>query len=125
MNPEGFLPQGVKPGSLVGLSTNPVTKGKGSTKRSEKINMKIPATITQILPNGNLVLIGRQEIRVNFENRDFVVSGIVRPSDITSSNTVSYAKMAEARIAYGGRGIITEFQQPAYGQQIVDIITPF
>lgn len=117
--------QGIKSGNLVGLSTNPSTTGDANSKRSEKIDLVIPATITQVLPNGNLVLVGRQEVRVNFETRDLVVSGIVRSSDITSSNTVSYSKLAEARIGYGGRGVLTDFQQPGWGQQIVNLLSPF
>lgn len=116
---------GIKSGNLVGLSTNPSTNGEGKAERSESINLTIPATVIQILPNGNLVVMGRQEVRVNFETRDLVVSGIVRSSDVTAANTIKYSQMAEARIGYGGRGTITEFQQPAWGQQIVNILSPF
>ena len=66
------------------------------------------AVITQILPNGNMVLAGRQEVRVNYELRDLQVAGIIRPEDITSTNTVDYDKIAAARISYGGRGQLTD-----------------
>ncbi len=78
-----------------------------------------------MLPNGNLVIVGRQEIRVNFEVRELQLAGLIRPEDITSTNTVSYDRIAEARIAYGSRGQITDVQQPHYGQQVFDIIWPF
>jgi flagellar L-ring protein precursor FlgH len=81
--------------------------------------------IIQVLPNGNLVLQGRQEMRVNFEVRELLVSGIIRPEDILQTNTISYDKIAEARIAYGGRGQLTDVQQPRYGAQFLDVILPF
>jgi flagellar L-ring protein FlgH len=81
--------------------------------------------VTQVLPNGNLVVQGRQELRVNFEVRELQITGVIRQQDISSTNTVSYTKLAEARISYGGRGQLTDVQQPRYGQQLLDIIAPF
>jgi flagellar L-ring protein precursor FlgH len=101
------------------------TEGKGAITRSESIDLLVAAVVTEVLPNGNLIISGTQEVRVNFEVRVLNVSGIVRPRDISTDNSVSYDRIAEARISYGGRGRITEVQQPAWGQQVMDIIAPF
>ena len=113
------------PGSLVGASSRMSNEGAGEVQRQESIRMNVAAVITQLLPNGNLVLEGRQEVRVNFEVREVYVAGIARPEDITPLNTVPHDKIAELRVAYGGRGQLTDVQQPRYGQQLLDIILPF
>ena len=99
--------------------------GKGSVNRQEALQTNVAGVVTQVLPNGNLVIEGRQEIRVNFEIRELIVAGIVRPEDIESDNTIESTKIAQARIAYGGRGQITDVQQPRYGQQVLDVVLPF
>ena len=101
------------------------SEGKGSVDRSEALSTNVAGVVVQVLPNGNLVIEGRQEIRVNFEIRELVVGGVVRPEDIESDNTIDSTKIAQARIAYGGRGQITDVQQPRYGQQVMDVILPF
>ena len=99
--------------------------GKGSVDRKEALQTNVAGVVTQLLPNGNLVIEGRQEIRVNFEIRELIVAGVVRPEDIESDNTIDSSKIAQARIAYGGRGQIMDVQQPRYGQQVLDVILPF
>jgi flagellar L-ring protein FlgH len=120
-----WLPDAVKPDKLVTLGSDSKIDGKGSVDRSEKINVKIAAIITQILPNGNMVLQGKQQMVVNYDMRELQVSGVIRPEDISSENTVNYEQIAEARIAYGGKGQIMDVQQARYGQQVYDIIFPF
>lgn len=120
-----LLPEQIDPGNLIDADSKGSHKGEGKIARDEDIELKIAVVISQVLPNGNLVILGRQEIRVNFEVRELQIAGIIRPEDITSGNTISYEKIAEARIVYGGRGQITDMQQPRYGQQFYDIIFPF
>ena len=104
--------------------SNTSTKGDGSTERSEKLVLQVAAVVTGVLENGNLLISGSQEVRVNHEMRILNVAGIVRPLDVDSDNRISYERIAEARISYGGRGRLTEVQQPPYGQQVMDLISP-
>ncbi len=122
---ENALPNNVDPGSLVKMGSDNSNVGAGSINRSESINLTLAALVAQVLPNGNLVIAGHQQMRVNNELRDLQVSGIVRKEDITSANTVDLAQIAEARISYGGNGTVSDVQQPRYGSQLLDILLPF
>ncbi|MEX6504971.1 flagellar basal body L-ring protein FlgH [Jiella sp. M17.18] len=99
--------------------------GKGTVNRKEDIDLSVAAVVTQKMPNGNLFISGQQEVRVNFEVRVLSIAGIIRPRDILPDNTINYDKIAEARISYGGRGRLTDVQQPGWGQQVYDAVAPY
>jgi flagellar L-ring protein precursor FlgH len=115
-------PQANNVANITGTTNN---QAIAEIKREEQVTFNVAALVTQVLPNGDLVVVGRQEMRVNFEVRDLQITGVVRPQDISSTNTVSLDKLAEARVSYGGRGQITNLQQPRYGEQLFDILAPF
>ncbi len=119
------LPNAFDPSKLVGIDASTDRSGSGSVNRSETLTTRIAATVVQALPNGNLVIQGRQEVRVNYERRDLVIAGIVRPVDIESDNTIDSTKIAEARISYGGRGDLTSVVKPRLGDKVLDTIIPF
>ncbi|HVT50143.1 MAG TPA: flagellar basal body L-ring protein FlgH [Dongiaceae bacterium] len=115
----------VNPADLVDTSSTTAQTGDGTIDRSEAVDLRVAAVITQVLPNGNMVLKGTQQVRINTELRELDVEGIIRPQDISTANEIPYDQIAEARIAYGGRGTISDVQQPRYGQQVYDILFPF
>lgn len=119
------LPVGASLNEAVELDSTSSSKGKGSVKRKEKLTLRVAATIIEVMPNGVFSISGSQELRVNFEMRELLVTGFVRPADISRQNEITYDKIASARVSYGGRGQITDVQQPRYGQQILDILLPF
>ena len=119
------LPVGASSASAVDLGGSSSSSGSGSVSRSEKLELRVAATVVDVLPNGVLAISGSQELRVNFELRELLVTGYVRPDDISRQNEITYDKIASARVSYGGRGQITDVQQPRYGQQILDAILPF
>lgn len=120
-----FLPGGVDPTQLVDASSNSTNTGEGAIEREEEIKLKLAAMITQVLPNGNFVIRGSQEVRVNNEVRELLLDGVIRPEDILNNNSISHEKIAEARVSYGGRGTLSDVQQARYGQQFYDIVFPF
>ena len=115
----------ILPGKILTADSTASSEGKGSVDRKEELSTNVATVVTQVLPNGNLVIEGKQEVRVNYEIRELIVAGIVRPEDIESDNTIDSTKIAEARIAYGGRGQIMDVQQPRIGQQVMDVLLPF
>ncbi|PWC42569.1 flagellar basal body L-ring protein FlgH [Azospirillum sp. TSO22-1] len=122
---ETKLPGSMNPSNLVNMDSTASSNGNGTIQRNERIAMRVAAVVTEVLPNGNFVIAGRQEVRVNYELREMRIAGVIRPEDVTNINTIDYDKIAEARITYGGRGQITDVQQPRYGQQVLDIVLPF
>jgi flagellar L-ring protein precursor FlgH len=120
-----FLPGDASLANAADANSSSNSAGQGSVSRNESLELKIAATVTDVLDNGVLRIQGSQEVRVNFELRELLVTGYVRPEDISRRNEITYEKIAAARISYGGRGQISDVQQPRYGQQIADIVLPF
>ncbi|MEM6481200.1 MAG: flagellar basal body L-ring protein FlgH [Pseudomonadota bacterium] len=119
------LPEGSSLGDAVDISSSARSGGDGSVRRAEELTLRVAAAVTQVLPNGVLEISASQEVRVNFELRELLVQGFVRPEDISRQNEITYDKIASARISYGGRGQITDVQQPRLGQQFLDMVLPF
>ncbi|MBI1686079.1 flagellar basal body L-ring protein FlgH [Caulobacter hibisci] len=119
------LPGGFDPANAVGTNSAFSNAGAGSVSRSEKINLTVAAIVAQVMPNGNMVIQGTQEVKTNNELRQLTVAGIVRPEDISSANTIKHTQIAEARISYGGRGDISRVQKTPAGQSLVEKFSPF
>ncbi|AIF81534.1 flagellar L-ring protein FlgH [endosymbiont of Acanthamoeba sp. UWC8] len=122
---KNILPDAVNPSKLLNVTSNDNNTGEGKVDRQETINTTVAATVIKILPNNNLYIKGSQEVRVNFEVREVTIEGIVRPEDISTENAVTLDQIAEARVSYGGRGQLSEYQQERLGRQILDIVAPF
>lgn len=122
---ETVIPDSLDPSNLVSTDSTSTFNGGGNTARSESIEMTMAAIVTDVMPNGALAIRGRQEVRVNFELRELIVTGIIRPQDIDRDNSIEHSEIAEARIIYGGRGQLTDAQQARWGQQIYDALFPF
>ncbi len=122
---EALLPKVIQPSAEVGITTSNNNTGTGQIQRNEAVTLRLAGIVTQVLPNGNLVVAASQEFLVNSELRELQVTGVIRPQDIASDNTVHHDRMAEARIAYGGKGQLTDVQRARWGQQMLDILLPF
>ncbi len=119
------LPNNATLDPAIDATSSSTNNGIGSIRREEKITLQVAATVAQVLPNGHMFISGNQEVRVNHELRELQVTGIIRPEDISRRNTITYEKIADARIIYGGRGVISDIQQPRYGQKILDAVLPY
>src|ERR1700744_1737990 len=115
----------ILPGSIITADTNSQSNANGSINRTDQLVTNVAAVVTQMLPNGNMVIEGKQEVRLNAEMRELLVAGVVRPEDIESDNSIELPKIAEARVAYGGKGTISNIQEPPWGQQALDVLLPF
>jgi flagellar L-ring protein precursor FlgH len=122
---DAALPEGATMAQAVQAQGGSTFQGSGSVSRNERLTLRVATTVIERLPNGVLRIEGSQEVRVNNELRELVVTGYIRPEDISRQNEITYDKIAGARISYGGRGQITQMQQPRYGQQIAEILLPF
>jgi flagellar L-ring protein precursor FlgH len=122
---EKLVPPTVTPAALLAAKSGNSNIGSGQIQRNEAVTLRLAGIVTQVLSNGNLVVAARQEFMVNGELRDLQVTGVIRPQDIASDNTVPHDRMAEARISYGGRGQLTDLQRARWGQQMMDILMPF
>jgi flagellar L-ring protein precursor FlgH len=120
-----FLPGEATLDDAVRADSESSSSGDGQVRRNERLTLRVAATVVEVLANGVLRIQGSQEVRVNFEIRELLVSGYVRPEDVSSDNEITYDKIASARISYGGRGQISDVQQPRYGQQVLDRVLPF
>jgi len=119
------FPGGFDAANMIGTEGAVNANGSGSVNRSERVNLTVAAVVTAVMPNGNLVIQGRQEVRTNREVRELTVAGIVRPEDISSANTIRHSQIAEARISYGGRGDISRMQATPAAQSLVERFSPF
>lgn len=120
-----ILPGGYDPAKMIDMSGSVDSSGKGVIARSEKVSLTIAAVVTGVLPNGNLIIQGRQEVRTNSEVRELTVAGVVRPEDVSAANTIRHTQIAEARISYGGRGDVTRVQKAPAAQALTERFSPF
>jgi flagellar L-ring protein precursor FlgH len=120
-----ILPKSFNPASAIDVGADSASTGTGTINRQDQISMTVAAVVTKVLPNGNLVIQGKQEVKTNNEVRELTVSGIVRPEDISSTNTIKHSQIAEARISYAGRGDLTRAQKAPPGQALLETFSPF
>lgn len=110
---------------LISANVDSSYKGSGSTSRAENLKATMTARVVEVLPNGNMMIEGRRNIKVNNEDQEIVLEGVVRPRDIGADNVVNSIYIADAKISYFGRGIISDRQSPGWLMNIVDKVWPF
>jgi len=118
LTPRGFEPK-------LGASTGTGFKGSGSTTRKDLLRTRVAARVVQVLEDGNLVLEGRRQVKVNEETQYLFVRGIARPSDISPANTIASENLADAQVLYGGHGLLSSQQRPGWLYRIADAVWPF
>jgi len=111
--------------NLLNANTSSKYDGSGSTTRTENLNATITARVIDVLSNGNLLIEGQRNIMVNHEDQIIVLEGTVRPQDISTDNIVNSAQIADARITYSGKGIVSDRQSPGWLMNIIDKVWPF
>lgn len=116
---------GSQGGSLIKADLSNSQAGAGSSDRSGSISASIGARVVEVYPNGNLVVFGRQEMKVNNDTQYIIVSGVVRPEDVDSDNTIQSTSLADAHIEYVGRGTIADKQKAGWATRLVDKVWPF
>ncbi len=120
-----LLPKAFSPSAAINTNANNKSDGLGSVNRSEAVSLTLAAVVTQVMPNGNLVIEGKQEVRINQELRELTVAGVVRPEDISATNTILHTQIAEARVSYGGKGELSNVQKVPLGQAVLNKFSPF
>ncbi len=115
----------LSPSSLWQSSLKNEHKGEGASDRSGTIKASIGARITEVLPNGNMVVFGKREMRVNNENQVITIAGIARRDDVAADNRIKSTSLSDARIEYFGEGVLGDKQRVGWGMRIIDWASPF
>ncbi len=100
-------------------------EGKAETSRDSVVSATISAKVMEVTMDGNLIIQGYREVRVNNETQHIILSGIVRPTDISQDNSILSSSIADARIEYNGTGTLADRQQPGWLANAIDVIWPF
>lgn len=115
----------INPEAGIGAGASSAYSGEGTTERRGSLKATVTARVVGELKDGNLIIVGRQEVKVNQEVQILTIRGIVRPQDITIDNTIPSTHVADAMIEYAGAGVIAEKQTPPWGSRVVDRVLPF
>jgi flagellar L-ring protein precursor FlgH len=113
------------PSLSLGASTTNDFDGTGATTRSGTLLATLTARVVEILPNGQLVVAGRQAVKINNEVEYLALTGVLDPRAIASDSSVSSTALADVRIEYSGQGVVAGKQRPGWLTRALDIVTPF